>query len=152
MTQSGHLRGLRLAGTAAAVAVLLGSLGYAQAQGSASSKAQDTALPGIEANRNLAPAGQLQGGVLTLRLEIREGNWYPEAAACGFFSGALAGGSEGPRGAAAGAGDRTRGAVVVIVVGETYDFEFAPITKGDLRLEVLRPRNRTLAVAEVQVR
>jgi len=40
----------------------------------------------------------------------------------------------------------------LISVGETYDFEFAPTTKGDLRLEVLRPFNRTWAVAEVQVR
>ena len=40
----------------------------------------------------------------------------------------------------------------VIAVGETYDFEFEPATKGDLRLEVMRPINRTLAVAEVQVR
>ena len=36
-------------------------------------------LPRIEANRNLSPAGQLRDGVLTLRLEIREGDWYPEA-------------------------------------------------------------------------
>jgi len=41
---------------------------------------------------------------------------------------------------------------LVIAVGETYDFEFEPATKGDLRLEVLRPINRTLAVAEVHVR
>jgi FtsP/CotA-like multicopper oxidase with cupredoxin domain len=40
----------------------------------------------------------------------------------------------------------------VISVGEAYDFEFEPATKGDLRLEVLRPFNRTWAVAEVQVR
>jgi FtsP/CotA-like multicopper oxidase with cupredoxin domain len=40
----------------------------------------------------------------------------------------------------------------VIAVGETYDFEFEPTTKGDLRLEVLRPFNRTWAVMEVQVR
>jgi FtsP/CotA-like multicopper oxidase with cupredoxin domain len=40
----------------------------------------------------------------------------------------------------------------VVSVGETYDFEFEPNTKGDLRLEVLRPFNRTWAVAEVQVR
>ena len=36
-------------------------------------------LPRIEANRNLSPAGHLQDGVLTIRLEIREGDWYPEA-------------------------------------------------------------------------
>jgi len=40
----------------------------------------------------------------------------------------------------------------VVGVGETYDFEFEPTAKGDLRLEVLRPFNRTWAVAEVQVR
>jgi hypothetical protein len=40
----------------------------------------------------------------------------------------------------------------VISVGEAYDFEFKPATKGDLRLEVLRPFNRTWAVAEVHVR
>jgi len=45
-----------------------------------------------------------------------------------------------------------REARLVISVGETYDFEFQPTTAGDLRLEVLRPFNRTLAVAEVQVR
>src|SRR5438874_77635 len=40
----------------------------------------------------------------------------------------------------------------VVSVGETYDFEFQPVAPGDLRLEVLRPFNRTFAVAEVQVR
>jgi len=35
-------------------------------------------LPKIEANDNRAPAGQLKNGVLELRLEIREGSWYPE--------------------------------------------------------------------------
>ena len=40
----------------------------------------------------------------------------------------------------------------VVSIGETFDFEFEPAAKGDLRLEVLRPGNRTLAVAEVQVR
>lgn len=40
----------------------------------------------------------------------------------------------------------------VVSVGETYDFEFEPTAKGDLRLEVLRPFNRTWAVVEVQVR
>jgi len=45
-----------------------------------------------------------------------------------------------------------RDARQVVSVGETFDFEFEPALKGDLRLEVLRPGNRTLAVAEVQVR
>jgi FtsP/CotA-like multicopper oxidase with cupredoxin domain len=40
----------------------------------------------------------------------------------------------------------------IVSIGETFDFEFEPAAKGDLRLEVLRPVNRTLAVAEVQVR
>jgi hypothetical protein len=40
----------------------------------------------------------------------------------------------------------------VVSVGETYDFEFRSTTKGDLRLEVLRPFNRSWAVEEVQVR
>jgi FtsP/CotA-like multicopper oxidase with cupredoxin domain len=33
----------------------------------------------IEANRNTAPAGTLQNRVLTLRLDLVEGDWYPEA-------------------------------------------------------------------------
>ena len=45
-----------------------------------------------------------------------------------------------------------RDARQVVSVGETFDFEFKPAMKGDLRLEVLRPGNRTLAVTEVQVR
>jgi manganese oxidase len=40
----------------------------------------------------------------------------------------------------------------VVSIGETYDFEFRPTAAGDLRLEVLRPFNRTWAVQEVQVR
>jgi FtsP/CotA-like multicopper oxidase with cupredoxin domain len=40
----------------------------------------------------------------------------------------------------------------VFSVGETYDFEFQPTEKGDLRLEVLRPFNRSWAIEEVQVR
>ena len=40
----------------------------------------------------------------------------------------------------------------IVSIGETFDFEFEPAAKGDLRLEALRPVNRTLAVAEVQVR
>lgn len=33
----------------------------------------------IEANSNRAPAGKLENGVLTLHLEMREADWYPEA-------------------------------------------------------------------------
>ena len=35
-------------------------------------------LPVIAANDNRTPAGQLHAGVLDLRLELREGRWYPE--------------------------------------------------------------------------
>src|SRR5262249_43068830 len=37
------------------------------------------ALPRIEVNQNLSAAGELKDGALTLRLVIREGEWYPEA-------------------------------------------------------------------------
>src|SRR5260370_346716 len=66
-------------GVAAAVALLLISFECARAQDTAGSNALHATLPRIEANRNLSPAGQLRDGVLTLRLEIREGDWYPEA-------------------------------------------------------------------------
>jgi manganese oxidase len=75
----GRLGRVRRSGIAAALALLLVSFGFVRAQDTAGSKALHTALPRIEANRNLSPAGQLQGGVLTVRLEIREGDWYPEA-------------------------------------------------------------------------
>src|SRR5579862_6650514 len=32
----------------------------------------------IAANDNRTPAGDLRGGVLTLQLEMRKGNWHPE--------------------------------------------------------------------------
>jgi FtsP/CotA-like multicopper oxidase with cupredoxin domain len=70
---------VRRSGIAAAVAVLLVSLGCVRAQETAAPKALHATLPRIEANRNLSPAGQLRDGVLTVRLEIREGDWYPEA-------------------------------------------------------------------------
>ncbi len=38
-----------------------------------------TAVPRIEPNENRLPAGKLQNGTLTIRLEIREGQWFPEA-------------------------------------------------------------------------
>ena len=75
MLHSGCLRRLRYCGVAV-VALLLVSSECARAQDTTRSKA---ALPRIEANQNLSPAGQLRDGVLTLRLEIREGDWYPEA-------------------------------------------------------------------------
>ena len=64
---------------ATAVAVLLVSFGCVRAQETARSQASRATLPRIEANRNLSPAGALGAGVLTVRLEIREGEWYPEA-------------------------------------------------------------------------
>ncbi len=76
---TGRLGRVRRSGIAAAVAVLLVSLGCARAPDAAGSKALPVTLPRIEANRNLSPAGQLRDGVLTVRLEIREGDWYPEA-------------------------------------------------------------------------
>ena len=36
-------------------------------------------LPTIQANANQVPAGKLRSGVLTLRLEAKNGVWYPEA-------------------------------------------------------------------------
>ena len=66
-------------GIAGAVAVLLVSFACAHAQETAGPKPLQAALPRIEANRNLSPAGQLRDGVLTVRLEIRAGDWYPEA-------------------------------------------------------------------------
>src|SRR6516165_11466349 len=36
------------------------------------------ALTPIGANDNRNPAGELRDGVLTLRLEMRKGNWHPE--------------------------------------------------------------------------
>ncbi|HXL17543.1 MAG TPA: hypothetical protein VN961_08495, partial [Streptosporangiaceae bacterium] len=61
------------------MAVLLVSFGCACAQDTAASNALHVTLPRIEANPNLSPAGQLRDGVLTVHLEIREGDWYPEA-------------------------------------------------------------------------
>jgi manganese oxidase len=78
-------------GTAAALAVLLISFGDNSFLGgfpagwpicapwTTVAEAAPAALPRIEANRNLAPAGQLRDGVLSLDLEMREGEWYPEA-------------------------------------------------------------------------
>jgi len=44
----------------------------------ASAKPADTSLRVVAANDNRAPAGQLRNRVLNLRLELREGRWYPE--------------------------------------------------------------------------
>jgi len=79
MVHSGRLGRGRRSGIATALALLLVCFGCVRAQDTAGLKASHSTLPRIEANRNLSPAGQLQGGVLTVRLEIREGDWYPEA-------------------------------------------------------------------------
>lgn len=39
--------------------------------------ATETALPKIDANDNRVPAGQMNANVLTLRLELRKGQWFP---------------------------------------------------------------------------
>src|SRR5215471_14997585 len=52
-------RGVRSAGIATLVAVLLASLGCVFAQETASSSASRATVPRIEANRNVSPAGQL---------------------------------------------------------------------------------------------
>lgn len=41
--------------------------------------AENSSLPTIVANDNRTPDGKLQNGILELRLELREGIWYPEA-------------------------------------------------------------------------
>ena len=35
--------------------------------------------PTIQANSNRVPAGKLENGILTLHLELRQGDWHPEA-------------------------------------------------------------------------
>jgi len=44
---------------------------------SASASPAEAPLP-VMANDNRTPAGQLKNGILELRLELREGVWYPE--------------------------------------------------------------------------
>jgi FtsP/CotA-like multicopper oxidase with cupredoxin domain len=56
------------------VLVALGLLATAQLPESIS-----TSTSVIQANSNREPAGKLEKGVLTLRLEVRQGDWYPEA-------------------------------------------------------------------------
>jgi len=79
MAQKGFLGRGRSCAIFVAAALALVSLGYVRAQEPARPTTPQATLPRIEANQNLTPAGQLRDGVLTLRLEIREGNWYPEA-------------------------------------------------------------------------
>jgi FtsP/CotA-like multicopper oxidase with cupredoxin domain len=47
----------------------------------------DSALLTIVANDNRTPAGKIQNGILELRLELREGVWYPEDEAGGHRDG-----------------------------------------------------------------
>ena len=42
------------------------------------SPAENSSLPLVMANDNRTPAGELKNGVLNLRLELRQGRWYPE--------------------------------------------------------------------------
>ena len=39
---------------------------------------ENSSLPIVVANDNRTPAGKLKNGILDLRLELREGVWYPE--------------------------------------------------------------------------
>ena len=45
----------------------------------ASAAPADNPLPAVTANDNRTPAGKLRNGILSLRLELREGRWYPES-------------------------------------------------------------------------
>jgi manganese oxidase len=57
----------------------LGRLGIVLfALSSAPASPQDSSLPPVIANDNRTPAGQLKNGILELRLELRQGVWYPE--------------------------------------------------------------------------
>ena len=58
---------------AVGLAVLVCSIPPALAQ-----SPQNSSLPKITANDNRTPAGRLKNGVLELRLDLREGVWYPE--------------------------------------------------------------------------
>jgi FtsP/CotA-like multicopper oxidase with cupredoxin domain len=74
MVRCNRLRRTRYSAVAVGIALLLG-VECAHAWATAGSKP----LPRIEANRNLSPGGQLRDGIFTIRLEIREGDWFPEA-------------------------------------------------------------------------
>ena len=79
MAQQGSLGRWMSSTLVVATALALACPGYGRAQEPAGPRTPQAVLPRIEANRNLTPAGRLRDGVLTLRLEIREGDWYPEA-------------------------------------------------------------------------
>src|SRR5262245_39965373 len=44
----------------------------------ASAASAEHSLPTVRANDNRTPAGDLRNGSLSIRLELREGRWYPE--------------------------------------------------------------------------
>ena len=58
--------------------VAIGVLGWVMAVASEVPAQSPSALPDIQANSNQVAGGTLTNGVLTLRLELREANWYPE--------------------------------------------------------------------------
>jgi manganese oxidase len=58
-------------------AITIGALGVT-AESFAQSPPTATSVT-IQSNSNNIPAGKLENGVLTLRLELRQGDWYPEA-------------------------------------------------------------------------
>lgn len=58
-------------------AALLGSM-FAPAGGLLLGQAGPARLPRVTINDNRAAAGELTNGILTLRLEIREGDWHPD--------------------------------------------------------------------------
>ncbi len=72
MRRSRGARAVR-SGSALAILILLSVALTAQ------STSTVVAPPHIEANSNRAPAGTLENGVLTLHLELRQADWYPEA-------------------------------------------------------------------------
>jgi len=57
----------------------LAALAFLPASGWSAQSASASALPVIQANSNRVPAGKLENGILTLSLELRQGDWYPEA-------------------------------------------------------------------------
>ena len=76
-------------------------------------------IPGAEPNDNRAAAGELQGGVLTLRLEAREARALAKD------------GAELPARV-----QTTRLASFLAGPGETMDFEYEPRAPGVMRLDV----------------
>ena len=57
----------------------LAALAFLPAAGLSAQSVSSPALPAIQANSNRASAGKLENGILMLNLELRQGDWYPEA-------------------------------------------------------------------------